>query len=144
MKQQVNIWLIISAFCLFSIIDLTAQDKNNFEISKNIEIYVDVLRQLNLNYADDINPGELNKIAIDAMLNKLDPYTVYVPESKLEDFELMTKGEYGGIGALIQKQDGYVVITEPYEGFPAQKSGLKAGDKIISIDGESAKDKTYS
>jgi carboxyl-terminal processing protease len=99
------------------------------------------LRQLNLNYADDINPGELNKIAIDAMLNKLDPYTVYVPESQLEDFELMTKGEYGGIGALIQKQDGYVVITEPYEGFPAQKSGLKAGDKIISIDGELARDK---
>lgn len=118
--------------------DLTAQDKNNFEISKNIEIYVDVLRQLNLNYADDINPGDLNKVAIDAMLNRLDPYTVYVPESQLEDFELMTKGEYGGIGALIQKQDSNVVITEPYEGFPAQKSGLKAGDKIISIDGESA------
>jgi carboxyl-terminal processing protease len=75
------------------------------------------------------------------MLNKLDPYTVYVPESQLEDFELMTKGEYGGIGALIQKQNGYVVITEPYEGFPAQKSGLKAGDKIILIDGEPAKDK---
>lgn len=118
--------------------NLTAQDKNNFEISKNIEIYVDVLRQLNLNYADDINPGDLNKVAIDAMLNRLDPYTVYVPESQLEDFELMTKGEYGGIGALIQKQDSNVVITEPYEGFPAQKSGLKAGDKIISINGESA------
>ncbi len=142
MKQRTYIWLIISAFCFLSFSDLLAQDKNNFEISKNIEIYVDVLRQLNLNYADDINPGELNKIAIDAMLNKLDPYTVFVPESQLEDFELMTKGEYGGIGALIQKQDGYVVITEPYEGFPAQKSGLKAGDKIISIDGESASDKS--
>ncbi|PLW95286.1 MAG: peptidase S41 [Marinilabiliales bacterium] len=141
MKQRTYIWLIISAFCILSFTDLPAQDKNNFEISKNIEIYVDVLRQLNLNYADNINPGELNKIAIDAMLNKLDPYTVYVPESQLEDFELMTKGEYGGIGALIQKQDGYVVITEPYEGFPAQKSGLKAGDKIISIDGELARDK---
>lgn len=141
MKQRTIIWLIASALCFLSILDLSAQDKNNFEISKNIEIYVDVLRQLNLNYADDINPGDLNKAAIDAMLNKLDPYTVYVPESQLEDFELMTKGEYGGIGALIQKQDGYVVITEPYEGFPAQKSGLKAGDKIIFIDGEPAADK---
>jgi carboxyl-terminal processing protease len=144
MNRQIIIWLFVSAFCISVNIDLAAQDKNNFEISKNIEIYVDVLRQLNLNYADDINPGELNKIAIDAMLKRLDPYTVYVPESQLEDFELMTKGEYGGIGALIQKQDGYVVVTEPYEGFPAQKSGLKAGDKIISIDGESAKDKSTS
>lgn len=138
MRRYIYIWLITSACCFFGMFDLTAQDKNNFEISKNIEIYVDVLRQLNLNYADDINPGDLNKVAIDAMLNRLDPYTVYVPESQLEDFELMTKGEYGGIGALIQKQDSNVVITEPYEGFPAQKSGLKAGDKIISIDGESA------
>jgi carboxyl-terminal processing protease len=76
------------------------------------------------------------------MLAGLDPYTVYVPESKLEDFELMTKGEYGGIGALIQKQDEYVVITEPYEGFPAQKAGLKAGDRIVEIDGENAIGKT--
>ncbi len=137
MKPRNIIWLIVSVFFLLYFSDLSAQDKNNFEISKNIEIYVDVLRQLNLNYADDINPGDLNKVAIDALLNTLDPYTVYVPESQLEDFELMTKGEYGGIGALIQKQGEYVVITEPYEGFPAQKSGLKAGDKIISINGES-------
>jgi len=141
MKQKIYIHLFSLVLLLLNYSSLYAQDKNNFEISKNIEIYVDALRQLNLNYADDINPGELNKTAIDAMLNKLDPYTIYVPESKLEDFELMTKGEYGGIGALIQKQGEYVVITEPYEGFPAQKSGLKAGDKIIAIDGESAKDK---
>lgn len=141
MKQKSYILLISLALIFLNYSSLSAQDKNNFEISKNIEIYVDVLRQLNLNYADDINPGSLNKAAIDAMLKKLDPYTIYVPESKLEDFELMTKGEYGGIGALIQKQGEYVVITEPYEGFPAQKSGLKAGDKIIAIDGESAKDK---
>ncbi len=125
-------------------VGLTAQDQNNFEISKNVEIYVDIFRQLNLNYADNIKPGELNKTAIDALLSELDPYTVYVPESQLEDFELMTKGEYGGIGALIQRQGDYVVITEPYEGFPAQKSGLKAGDKIIAIDGESAKEKNSS
>ena len=126
----------------FSVVN--AQDQNNFEISKNIEIYIDVLRKLNLDYADNINPGDLNKTAIDALLNKLDPYTVYVPESQLEDFELMTSGEYGGIGALIQQQDEYVVISEPYEGFPAQKTGLKAGDKIVEIDGESAKGKNSS
>lgn len=131
----------MTLFLLLGVFITHAQDENNFEISKNIEIYVDILRQLNLNYADNIKPGELNKTAIDAMLDKLDPYTIYVPESKLEDFELMTKGEYGGIGALIQKQGDFVVITEPYEGFPAQKAGLKAGDKILAVDGESAKGK---
>lgn len=126
---------------LFSTI-VVGQNNNNFELSKNLEIYADIMRKLNLQYADDIKVGELSKISIDAMLHQLDPYTVYVPESKLEDFELMTKGEYGGIGALIQKQGDYVVVTEPYEGFPAQKSGLKAGDRIIEIDGESAVGKT--
>ena len=129
---------------LFGFTFLKAQETNNFEISKNIEIYVDILNTLNQNYADNINPGELNKIAIDAMLESLDPYTVYIPESQLEDFELMTKGEYGGIGALIQRQGDYIVITEPYEGFPAQKAGLKAGDKILEIDGESSKGKKSS
>jgi len=121
---------------------LLGQNNNNFEMSKNLEIYADIMRKLNNQYADDIKPGDLSKTAIDAMLAELDPYTVYVPESKLEDFELMTKGEYGGIGALIQKQDDYVVITEPYEGFPAQKAGLKAGDRIVEIDGENAVGKT--
>jgi carboxyl-terminal processing protease len=144
MKQKLYTFLGLFILVFFVALSLQAQDKNNFELSKNIEIYVDVLRQLNLNYADDINPGDLNKTAIDAMLRELDPYTIYVPESKLEDFELMTKGEYGGIGALIQKQGDYVVITEPYEDFPAQKSGLKAGDKIVAIDGESAKGKQSS
>lgn len=143
MKMNLKITVIV-VLVLFGIIPLHSQDQNNFEISKNIEIYVDVLRQLNLNYADNIQPGDLNKTAIDAMLEKLDPYTVYVPESQIEDFELMTRGEYGGIGALIQKQGDYVVISEPYEGFPAQKSGLRAGDKIIKVDGESAIGKNTS
>ncbi len=123
---------------------IRAQENNDFEVAKNIEIFSNVLRELNLNYADDIKPGELTQTAIDAMLKSMDPYTIYVPESRLEDFELMTKGEYGGIGSIIQKQGSYVVITEPYQGFPAQKSGLKAGDKIIAIDGESAKGKSSS
>ncbi|MCF6341839.1 MAG: S41 family peptidase [Bacteroidales bacterium] len=137
--RVVLVFVLLTAFNF-----VRAQDENNFELSKNIEIYIDVLRQLNLNYADDINPGDLNKTAIDAMLSKLDPYTVYIPESQIEDFELMTKGEYGGIGSLIQKQDEYVVITDPYEGFPAQKAGLKPGDKIIEVDGESAVGKNSS
>ncbi len=138
--QMKKIWLLMLLIIPVAIVQ--AQEENNFEISKNIEIYSNVLRQLNLNYAENIKPGDLTQTAIDAMLESLDPYTVYIPESRLEDYELMTKGEYGGIGALIQKQGDYVVITEPYEGFPAQKSGLKAGDKILAIDGDNAKGKT--
>lgn len=138
-KKIVLIVLVSFGFTL-----LKAQESNNFEISKNIEIYIEIMNTLNQNYADNINPGELNKTAIDAMLETLDPYTVYIPESQLEDFELMTKGEYGGIGALIQKQGDYIIITEPYEGFAAQKAGLKAGDIILEIDGESSKGKNSS
>lgn len=121
---------------------VNAQEQNNFEISKNLDIFGNVMRQLNLNYADDIKPGDLTQTAIDNMLQGLDPYTIYIPESRIEDFELMSKGEYGGIGSTIQKMGHWVVISEPYEGFPAQKAGLKAGDEIREIDGESAKDKT--
>ncbi len=135
-----KVWIVF-AFVLIAA-GLRAQEENNFEIAKNIEIYSNVLRQLNINYVEDIKPGKLTQTAINAMLQSLDPYTIYVPESRLEDFELMTKGEYGGIGSMIQKQGYYVVITEPYEGFPAQKAGLRAGDKIIAIDGDSARGKS--
>ncbi len=134
--------ILIVVTVLFFTGNIEAQEQNNFEISKNLEIYGNVLRQLNLNYADDIKPGELTQTAIDKMLQGLDPYTIYIPESRIEDFELMSKGEYGGIGAMIQKLGDWVVISEPYEGFPAQKAGLKAGDEIRAIDGESAKGKT--
>ena len=130
--------ILLTFIIVITFINGGLSQNNNFELSKNLEIYADILRQLNLNYADDINPGELNTAAIDALLKKLDPYTVYVPESRREDFELMTKGEYGGIGSMIQKQGDYVIISEPYEGFPAQKTGLRPGDKIIAINGESA------
>lgn len=141
-KTIIQLWIIL--VLAFGTLTVFSQDENNFEISKNIEIYVDIMRQLNLNYADNINPGNLSKTAIDAMLKDLDPYTVYIPESQLEDFDLMTRGEYGGMGALIQKQGDAVYITEPYEGFPAQKAGLIAGDQIIAIDSESAAGKSSS
>lgn len=119
----------------------TGQSENNFEISKNLDIYATLLKELDKNYADLINPAELTETAIEAMLETLDPYTVYIPESNAEDYKLMTTGQYGGIGALIHKNGSYVIISEPYEGFPAQKSGLKAGDKILEINGKSMKDK---
>jgi len=144
MKNRLFIQIFVVVVAVFSFSELWSQDQNNFELSKNLEIYADVMRQLNLNYADDIKPGELSTTAIDALLAKLDPYTIYIPESRREDFELMTRGEYGGIGSLIQKHGDYVVISEPYENFPAQVVGLMAGDEIYAINGESAEGKTSS
>lgn len=109
--------------------------KNNFEIAKSIDIYNNVLRQLNLYYVDEINPAELNESAINAMLDGLDPYTVFIPESQVEDVKLMTTGEYGGIGALIQFFEGKTQISEPYEGFPAAKAGLIPGDVFLEVNG---------
>lgn len=120
------------------------QNQNNFEIAKSLDIYTSVMRELNLNYVDEIKPADLNETAIKGMLDELDPYTVFIPESQIEDFQLMTTGEYGGIGSLIQQIDGFVTITEPYEGFPAQKAGLQPGDAIMEVNGIEATGKTTS
>lgn len=125
--------LIISL--LIPITTVAQVKQNNFEISKSIDIYNSLLRELNLNYVDEINPAELNETAINAMLKEMDPYTVFIPESEIENYKLMTTGEYGGIGALIQYDGEYTRISDPYEGWPAQKAGLQAGDAIISVNG---------
>jgi carboxyl-terminal processing protease len=134
----------ILGLILLSFTQINAQESNNFKISKSIEIFSNVMRQLNLNYVDTIQPVKLTQTAIDAMLNSMDPYTVYIPANNLGEFNLLTRGEYGGIGAVIQQQGNYVVVTEPYKGFPAQKAGMRAGDKIVNIDGKSAKDMSAS
>ncbi|HOY32938.1 MAG TPA: S41 family peptidase [Bacteroidales bacterium] len=143
MKNLRILFLTFTAVFVFSLAG-SAQDQaqNDFEISKNIDIFVSLYKQLNNSYVDDLNPGQLIKTAMDAMLKTLDPYTVYIPEADIEDYKFMTTGQYGGIGALIHKRGEYVFISEPYENAPADKAGLKAGDKILEINGKSAKDKT--
>jgi carboxyl-terminal processing protease len=116
------------------------RNEKNFEIAKNLEIYYSLFRELNMFYVDEINPNDLVKTSIDKMLSSLDPYTNYISEDQIEDFRFMTTGEYAGIGALISKQKGKIVIAEPYEGFPAQKFGLKAGDIILEVEGKSTED----
>ncbi|MFW5756229.1 MAG: S41 family peptidase [Tangfeifania sp.] len=113
------------------------RNEKNFEIAKNLEIYYSLFRELNMFYVDEVNPNELVKTSIDKMLNSLDPYTNYISEDQIEDFRFMTTGEYAGIGALISRQNGKIVIAEPYEGFPAQKFGLKTGDIILEVEGKS-------
>ncbi len=125
-----------------SIQQVNSQTNNNFEISKSMDIYLSLFRELNLNYVDEIQPAQLNETAIKAMLEELDPYTVFIPESEIEDYKLMTTGEYGGIGSLIQQIGEFVYVSEPYEGFPAQKAGLIPGDCILEVNGVNAQGKT--
>ncbi|MBL6657337.1 MAG: S41 family peptidase [Flavobacteriales bacterium] len=115
---------------------------NYFEISKNLDIFSSLYKELNIFYVDETDSGELMKTAIDAMLESLDPYTTYIPESEKEDFEFMTTGQYGGIGAVITKNGDWVYVSEPYEGFPADKAGLIAGDKFVEIAGKSVEGKS--
>ncbi len=113
-----------------------------FEISKNLDIFASVYKEVNLSYVDDVEPGSLIKTAIDAMLKSLDPYTNYYSEAQTEDYRFQVTGEYGGIGATIRQRGDYIVIDDPYEGYPAQQADLRAGDKILEVDGKSAKGKT--
>jgi carboxyl-terminal processing protease len=113
-----------------------------FEISKNLDIFATLFREVNIYYVDEIQPGEMIKTGIDAMLENLDPYTNFIPEEDIEDARFMTTGQYGGIGALIRMKDEYIVIAEPYENSPARKAGLEAGDVIIEVEGKSTKGKT--
>lgn len=115
---------------------------NSFETLKSLEIMDQIYEHLDLYFVDETKNGQLAKTGIDAMLKELDPYTVYYHESNIEDYRLMTTGQYGGIGALIRKMGDFSYIAEPYEGKPAQAAGLKAGDKIISIDGKNMEKKT--
>lgn len=143
MKKHLKKYLVVAAI-LFAGIGSFSFVESYFEISKNLDIFSSVYREVNVNYVESTNPGKLIKTGIDAMLGTLDPYTNYIPESDIEDYRFMTTHEYGGIGALIGTRDNKVIISEPYEDSPADKVGLKAGDVIIEVDGKSANGKNSS
>ena len=130
MKKKFKHLFIVGILFVTSFISLGFAD-NYFEIAKNIDIFTTLYKELNTFYVDETDPGDLMKKGIDEMLKSLDPYTNYIPESEIEDFKFQTTGQYGGIGAIITKIEDYVIISEPYENFPAQKAGLIAGDKIL-------------
>ena len=131
----VTVLVVCSSFAFLS------HSTDDFKLVKNLEIYYSLFRELNLFYVDETNPEKLVDASIEGMLKTLDPYTTFIPESEGDNFRFMTTGEYGGIGSLIRRSGNYTIIAEPYEGFPAAMSGLQAGDTIISIDGETTKDK---
>ena len=113
--------------------------KDDFGLGRNMEITVNMMRELALGYVDPIDPDRLMEGAAAGMVSDLDPYTEYISEEGLSDFELLTTGKYGGVGALIRKKGDWVKISQPYAGTPSDRAGLKIGDLILSIDGKSAK-----
>ena len=136
MKKRLSLLLFIGlAF------GATAQNDKGFEISKNLEIFANVYKNLHTNYVDDVDPGKTMKVAIDAMLASMDPYTNYYAESDMEDVKMQVLGQYGGIGSLIHQEGANIYIAEPYKDLPADKAGLKIGDRILAVNGESTEGK---
>ncbi|OAV68840.1 putative CtpA-like serine protease [Bacteroidales bacterium Barb6XT] len=127
------------------VLPLQAQKDNRFEVSKNLEIFNALVKEVEMFYVDSIDIEKAVRRGIHAMLSGLDPYTEYIPEENMGDLQLITTGEYGGMGALIRQRgtsgEG-VVIAEPYEGMPAALAGLKAGDLILSVDTTNTSGKT--
>ena len=115
-----------------------------FEIAKNLEIFTNVYKQLNTHYVDDIEPNQLMRTGIDAMMNSLDPYTVYYSESQVESYRISTDNKYNGLGAASKEIDDKFTIVEVYDQGPAQEAGLKVGDQITKINGESAANRSYN
>jgi carboxyl-terminal processing protease len=134
---------IAIAIVLLSIVFLLGfKSENYFEISKNLDIFSSLYKEVNTYYVDDVNPSKFMRKGIDAMLESLDPYTNYISEDEIEGYRFQTTGKYGGIGATVRKAGDYVVIAEPYEKFAADKAGLQAGDMILEVDGKSVKGKS--
>lgn len=131
--------IVLLALATVMIIGLQSNQDRYFEISKNIETFNKLFKELNRYYVDDVDPSELMEIGINAMLSSLDPYTVYLSGAELDNYRLQTTGKYGGIGARIGLMNDLVVVTEPYEGFPAHEAGLRAGDVIVEVDGKPTK-----
>ena len=137
---------ILAALAALIVATSASAQSKSFSLGKWVELHNAILKELNRSYVDSLEVGRIEREGVDAMLEALDPYTVYVPEEEQEDFRMMLSNTYGGIGAVIYKSDvnGNVLINEPYAGSPAAKAGLVCGDEIEAIDGETTHGLTSS
>lgn len=139
MKKLIVVLIVALFVC--NTVSASKNEDRTFDVTKNLEIFNSLFKELTLHYVDTVNAEKVIKAGINGMLKNIDPYTVYIPEESEKDFKFMTTGEYGGIGAIISYRDDYVIINEPYENMPANKAGLLPGDKIAFIDNENMKGK---
>lgn len=132
----------VLAAALLALGALTFAGRNDFGLGRNTEILVNLMRELSLNYVDEVSPDRLMQQAAAGMTRTLDPYTEFMPEEQMSDFELLTTGKYGGVGSLIRKKGDYVIFAQPYKGSPADRAGIRIGDRIVRIDGQEARGMT--
>ena len=144
MLRRIILPLIFLIFSVSTVFGASKPEQRTFRISKNMTIFNSVLRELDLFYVDTLNYDKMVKGSINQMLEKLDPYTVYLPEEETDDLTFMTTGEYAGIGAMIMKTGNDVCVSEPYEGMPAQRNGIRAGDILQEIDGQKVTGKSVN
>jgi carboxyl-terminal processing protease len=137
------IWFSVAFLMVSGIVAFKTVQENDryFQIVKNLDIFATLFKEVNAYYVDEVNPNQLIKVGIDAMLNSLDPYTTYIPEDDIEDYMTIATGEYGGIGAVIQRKQGINTVIMPHKGSPADRAGLKIGDQILEINGISLEGK---
>ena len=133
MKKKSYLLLLIIPLLLFG---YSSSNDKYFEIAKNLDIFATLFKEVNAHYVDEIDPEELVKVGIDAMLSSLDPYTNFIPEEELESFRTITTGQYAGIGVLVGEINGSIKVTRVYEGFSADRNGIKVGDEVFSVAGQ--------
>lgn len=140
MKRKKRIIYLGGFLILLFSVGFSTLGNKDLELVKNLDIYYTLFRELNMFYVDETDPEDLVTTSIDAMLSSLDPYTTFIPESDMDEFQFQTTGEYGGIGSLIRRSGPAVMIADPYDGFPAAKAGIRAGDLILKVDGVATQD----
>src|ERR1700712_49485 len=133
MKRNFKKWGFVAGLLLVAI-GVWSFNDDLFQISKNLDVFASVYKEVNINYVDDINSSKMLKTGVDAMLENLDPYTEFVPESEIEEYKLhYVSTQYGGIGAGIFARNGKVFVSDVFEGFPAQKGDVRPGDQLVKI-----------
>jgi len=133
-KAPALLWAVALSIGVLPLRAQQPKTESRFEVSKQLEILNALVKEVEMFYVDSVETEKMVRRGIDAMLKGLDPYTEYYPEQESDNMKLLVTGEYGGVGAYIRARDGGVIITEPFEGMPAAKAGLKAGDRILMID----------
>ena len=139
MKNNLLRRVLVAVAVTTALVSLLYAKRNDFGLGRAMELTVNMMRELSLNYVDTLDYEKLLQGATNGMVRDLDPYTAYIPEQEMSEFELLTTGKYGGVGSLIRLKGDYVIFAQPYEGSPSDRAGIKIGDRILEINGESAK-----